>query len=326
MDDRPTFPVLAGQKGLATAAQLRAAGWTAAQVRHARATAWQVPFPCVYAPHRGPLDATTWLTAAALWAGRRAVLTGTAALRQHGLPVPPARRALFVVPQTGRARARPAVRVVRSWRPVAPVPGPGVVRIAPAGRALADAAAYESPGPADVEAWTIAVLQRGLATPEQLQLELWQRPQARVAAAHQGLEAFRGGAWSRPEVALRTIFDGAGDLPELLTNVGLLDERDGRLIGCPDGYLPSLGVVLQVHSRQHHQGFDDRGGDRWARTVERDSAYAAAGARVLGVSPWTLYTRPALFLARLRQTVALGPAFPMPAVRVVPAPPRGRPG
>lgn len=326
MDERPPFPVIPGQRGLATTAQLRAAGWTPGQVRHARSVSWQAPLPCVYAPHRGPLDAATWLTAAALWAGHRAVLTGTAALREHGLPVPLARRALFVVPQTGRARARGGARVVRSWRLVTPLPSQGVVRLAPAGRALADAATYESLLPADLEALTIAVLQRGLAIPEELQLELWERPEAKVGPARQGLRGFRDGAWSRPEVALRRLAGQVDGLPELLTNVGLVDLRDGRLVGYPDGWIPSLGVVIQVHSRRHHQGFDDRGGDLWARTVEQDSAYAAIGARVLAVSPWTLYNRPAQFVARLRQTVALGPASPMPAVRVVRAPRSGAAG
>ncbi|GGK68963.1 hypothetical protein [Ornithinimicrobium pekingense] len=72
-----------------------------------------------------------------------------------------------------------------------------------------------------------------------------------------------------------------------------------------------------MHSRTYHQGIDDQGGDRWGSTVEKDSDLVAAGVRVIGVSPWTLYTCPARFLTRLRKVVDLGLAGPGPAVRVV---------
>ena len=54
-----------------------------------------------------------------------------------------------------------------------------------------------------------------------------------------------------------------------------------------------------------------------ARTVEKDSVLVAAGVRVVGVSPWTLYVRPERFLSRLRQAVAVGAAGPKPNVRVI---------
>lgn len=324
--DRPAFPVLAGQRGLATYRQLRDAGWSEGQIRHARSTIWQCPFPSVAAPHRGPLDAATLLTASALWAGPRAVLSGTAAMRELGLRVgaTSTSRILYVVPPTGRSKSFGAAKVVRSAREAIGARRLGIATVAPAARALADAAVYERMTDRDLEALAIAVLQRGLSSPEELERELWQRPQVKVAGVRKGLTGFLGGAWSRPEVALRGIVDEAPDLPEMLTNIGLVRLADDELIGYPDGYFPSLGLVCQVHSRQHHQGFDDQGGDRWAGTVEKDSAYVAVGARLLGVSPWTLYAQPRRFLTRLRQTVALGPASPMPAVRVVPAPPRRR--
>ncbi|MFK5645131.1 hypothetical protein ACI3ET_01265 [Ornithinimicrobium sp. LYQ121] len=93
---------------------------------------------------------------------------------------------------------------------------------------------------------------------------------------------------------------------------------DGEVVGTPDGYIEDAGVVVQVHSRQFHQGIDDQGGDTWARTVEKDGDFVAAGVRVVGVTPWTLYSRPARFVTRLRKIVALGLAGPRPAVRVMP--------
>jgi hypothetical protein len=58
-------------------------------------------------------------------------------------------------------------------------------------------------------------------------------------------------------------------------------------------------------------------GDRWASTVEKDAPMVAAGIRVVGVAPWTLFSRPTRFLTQLRQVVALGAPSPAPAVRVV---------
>jgi hypothetical protein len=313
----PAFPSIPGQRGLATYRQLREAGWTESAVRHARTTLWQTPFPSVVAPHRGPLDAPTRLAAAALWAGPAAVLTGVAGLRELDLPVLPSARATFVVPVSGRARATATTRVVRSARPVVPVRRAGCVAIAPAVRSLADAAVHESVRARDLEALAIGVLQRGLGTPDELEAELWQRPRAKVSDVLKGLLGFRGGAWSRPEVALREVVESDPAMPALLTNVRLESSTDGRYLGTPDGYLDEVATAIQVHSRQHHQGFDDQGGDRWASTVEKDAPMVAAGIRVVGVAPWTLYSRPTRFLNQLRQVVALGPPSPAPAVRVV---------
>lgn len=312
----PPFPDLPGQRGLATVRQLLAAGWSTSALRHARRTTWQEPMPRVVAPHRGPVDRPTRLVAAGLWAGDRAVLSGGAALLCHGLTVRRGDRTTFVIPESSRAREHRAVRCIRSLRDVEVAGRLGAVRYVGAGRALADAAVYEVHAREDLEQLAIHVLQRGLATPEGLEQELWERPRARVAPLWKGLEAFVGGAWSRPEAVLRRVVEGAGGFPQLLTNC-VLETSGGVVVGTPDGYFEDAGVAVQVHSRTYHQGIDDQGGDRWAATVEKDSDYVAAGVRVVGVAPWTLYSRPARFLSRLRKVVDLGLAGPRPAVRVV---------
>ncbi|WP_151525444.1 hypothetical protein [Serinicoccus kebangsaanensis] len=314
----PRFPDIAGQRGLATHAQLLAAGWSTPQIRHRRSTTWQTAYPRVVAPHRGPLDADTLLVAAALWAGDRAVLTGLLALRQLGLTTPRLHGAYFLVPDTARARRHGDLELIRTTRPVRVGSRSGIVALTPAARAVAEAAARENLADDALEALTISVLQRGMTSPHELELELCHRPHAEVGAARRGLDAFRGGAWSRPEATLRRIWDSRSDLPPLLTNPRLEHATTGQYLGCPDGYLPRLGAAIQVHSRQHHQGIDDRGADRWAGTVEKDADLVAAGVKVLGVTPWTLYRRPGTFLSRVDALVSLGPPTPMPAVRVVP--------
>ncbi|GAA5161808.1 hypothetical protein [Ornithinimicrobium tianjinense] len=315
-EDR-TFPDLPGQRGLATVAQLLEHGWTTSALREARKTRLQEPLPRVLAPHRGPIDGSTRLTAAALWAGPTAVLTGATALASLGVPAKGLHQATFVIPAHGRARAHRSVQAVRSSRELTVARRVGVRAVAEGARAIADAAVYEQHSADDLEHWTISVLQRGLASPEGLERELYLRPRAKVAAVWRGLAGFVDGAWSRPEVVLREVIEADGGFPALVTNCGLWTS-DGEFIGTPDGYLEEAGTAIQVHSRQFHQGVDDAGGERWGRTVEKDSDYVAAGVRVVGVTPWTLYGKPQRFLNRLRKVVQLGLAAPRPCVRVVP--------
>lgn len=316
LPERP-FPELSGQRGLATTTQLREAGWTTSAVRHARRTRWQEPMPRVIAPHRGKLDQETRLVAIGLWAGPKSILTGGAALHRLGLQFDRHPGAILVIPDGARARSHLRVRLVRSARLPEVATRLGPVSVARGARALVDAAVFEEYRSVDLEHLTISTLQRGVAAPEELERELWIRPRARVGGVWKGLEAFLGGAWSRPEVVLRQIIESSGDLPPLTTNCRLVTD-DGELAGIPDGYFADVGVAVQVHSRRYHQGVDDAGGDQWARTVEKDSVLVAAGVRVVGVSPWTLYVRPERFLSRLRRAVAVGVAGPKPNVRVAP--------
>lgn len=312
------FPDIPGQRGLATVPQLLEAGWTRSALRQARATRWQEPMPRVLAPHRGPLDGQARLAAAALWAGPKATVTGTVALSRLGVKCTRLTGVTFVIPEAGRARQHERVRLVRTARELEVVSRSGPATFVGGARALADAAVYEAHGQEELESLTISVLQRGLTTPELLERELWLRPLAAVSSVWKGLEGFVDGAWSRPEVVLREVVDGDGGFPPMVTNCVLVRVDDGEVVGTPDGYIEDAGVVVQVHSRQFHQGIDDQGGDTWARTVEKDGDFVAAGVRVVGVTPWTLYSRPARFVTRLRKIVALGLAGPRPAVRVMP--------
>lgn len=315
MDDGPVFPSVPGQRGLATYRQVRDAGFTPAQIRHARGKLWQSPLPQVLAPHRGPLDKQTLIIAASLWAGPRAALTGHLALQEHGLHARDPDVATFLVPESGRARQQPLARTIRTTRELPARAPDALVQLVPAVRALADAAQYEELTGDAAEDLAISVLQRSLGTPEQLESELWQRPAVLVEGLRSGLAAFRDGAWSRPEATLRHVVDTVPGLPQMVTNCRL-ETASGEFLAVPDGYIPAAGTAIQVHSRRHHQG-QDATGDRWAATVEHDSDMVAHGVRVVAVSPWTLYRRPQVFVHRLRKVVALGLASPPPDIRVV---------
>lgn len=204
------------------------------------------------------------------------------------------------------------MRLVRSSREIEVAQHVGVLRVADGARALAEAATYEDHRAQDLEHWTISLLQRGLATPEQMEHELWMRTRARVGAVWRGLGAFVDGAWSRPEKVLREQVEGDGRFPALVTHCDLLT-MDGEFIGTPDGYIDEAGTATQVRSRQYHQSVDDLGRDRWASTVEHHTDFVAAGVRVVSVTPWTLYSKPRRSLNQLHKVVQLSLASPRPA-------------
>lgn len=302
MSPAAAFPHIDGQRGLATASQLADAGLSRATVRHAAARDWQQVRPGVYAPHRGPLDGPTRLAAAALWAGRYAVLTGRLALRQHGLRSATAPVALFVVPATARARRDGTVRTVRTGRPV-PVAGHvGCVAVTTVERALVDAAAHEGMPARDLRALALAALQQGRTTSERLAAELL-GPRPGATPVREALDLYRRGAWSLPEGALSDLVGRDPRLPPMLLNVELRTADGGWLIGVPDGFFPSAGVAVQVHSRSFHSGVDERGTDLWSMTVERDGAYAEHDVVCLGVTPTSIHRRPEETLRRIRTVV-----------------------
>lgn len=315
------FPQIQGQRSLATSAQLREAAWTHSAIRHALSSRWQSPLPGVFAPHRARLSALTLLVAASLWAGPGAVLTGVNALRYLGLDVEETGKEkgiLFLVPERCRAREYRGswgrARVRRTARSIPIGTQTEVLLVAQAARAVVDAAVYEARRGTDGEHLAISVLQRGLCTPDELADEMVGRSTEAVEGLKRGVEAFVQGAWSRPEAALRSVVETIPGLPRMVSNVRLVHQ--GRVIGTPDGYIEEAGVVIQVHSRAYHQGIDRQRGNRWARTVEKDGSYAAAGLTVVPVTPWTLYSAPHTFVSLLTSAVREGLKRPAPDIIV----------
>jgi hypothetical protein len=312
----PAFPLIAGQRGLATRAQLRAAGWSDGAIRHLAEVSGQRPFPGVFAAHRGRLSHEELLVGASLWAGAHAAMTGAHALRLLGADVPRLPTTVrFLIPDGLYVPAAPGAEVRRTTR-FPRTRTVGGLRVVSLERALCDASRYRELGPAASEALTISSLQRLLTTPARLAAELAGGRRNGSAAVRAGLAEFRRGAWSPAEVALRRCL--AARPWRFVTNVRLLDD-EGRYVGTPDAYLPDAGLVVQVHSRRYHSGRDDAGHDLWQQTVEADSRYAAVGIVPIGVAPSTLTSAPGRFLATLDAAVAARAGIPSPAVTMEPA-------
>lgn len=297
------FPHLGHQRGLATSAQLRDAGWSGDALRHARDRTIARVLPGVFAPHRGPLDRHSRLVAAYLWAGESAVLTGRVALDRHGLDVPSRGTCLFLVPSTSRARRVDGVQTVRTTRPVQVTAYRDCVPMTGVARALCDAAVYQDLRGPELQALTLAALQRRLTHGDLLAAELAERAHSALTPVRAAVRVFADGAWSLPEAALASLVRADPQLPEYLLNVELWTP-DGQRIGCPDGFFASCGVAAQVHSRTFHDGIDDAGRDRWSATVEKDARFVQHGVVVVPVTPGTIARRPETVLSRLRSTVA----------------------
>lgn len=301
--DRPAFPLIDGQRGLATRRQLMTAGFTRSAISHALHEDWQLPIPGVVAPHRGPLDADTRLAAAALWAGPHAVLTGGVALDRHGLPGASRSEALFLVPSTARDRSAGPVRSVRTTREIVVGKELECVQMVSLERALVDHALRQEPSPRDLKALTLAALQRRLSSVDRIADELeraWTRGGEPIREA---LDSFAKGAWSLPEDALATLFSTASEVRDGLYNKEI-STLDQSIIGTPDVFFPAAGVAGQVHSRQHHSGYAEDGTDLWSLTVEKDAVFAEHDIIVIGVTPRSLAKRPQAVLDRFRNVVS----------------------
>lgn len=284
------FPETQGQCGLATALQLKRAGATPDALAHLAATGRR-GVRGVYAPTKGPWTADVLLRAGLLWAGPQAAPTGGRPLALHGVELPRAPVATrFLVPVSHRSRrsARGYITVRTRAMPATVVRGG--VQVVSLERALVDAGRYAEFTRAELKGLTLAVLQRRLSTDDRLATEIEGGWNAAVPGIREGVLAHRAGAWSVPEAALQAAVERCADLPPMLANPRR-ETLAGEFIGVPDGFFPDAGVVVQVHSRAHHDGVDVDGHDQWAATVERDNEYTCRGLVVVPVTPETIRDR-----------------------------------
>lgn len=309
---RAPLPKLPGMTGfeehadtgrrIASRQDLIAAGVTDAELRR---LAWggRRPMRAVYVERQGELDEDERLRAASIWAGRGTILTGAAALRLHVLTVrrlPPVTR--FLVPMSRRSRSSALGFATLRTRRLPPCLIKRGVAVARVERSLADAARWNELSPRDLKGLAISVLQRGLTTPDRLARELEEGGIDGTAAVRDGVLAFRKGAWSIPEDIVANAVAEDPRFPVMLLNVPL-ETLDGRYIGRPDGYFEDAGVVVQVHSKEFHDGEDEAGRDRWAGTVERDTVYTSHQLTVVPVAPETIEWRLSEFLTTLAEIV-----------------------
>lgn len=298
-----TFPDIPGQRGFATTQQLLKAGASVSHLQHL-VRVGRRPLRTVYSRAPGPWSDADLLLAATLWAGPRSIVTGVHALHLHGFAqghdAPPV--ATLLVPQTCRTRMRAAgyetLRTKRLPRAVMIQD----VRAAPIERALADAMRLRQLTDHQLRGICLAALQNRRTTADRVTREIeCGRPNADGGMVRAVLD-YRRGAWSVPEAQLAAAVREHPTLPAMLLNPRLTT-TDDKLIGKPDGFFPDAGVVVQVHSRQFHEGHDEVEGDRWASTVDHDLDYQTYGMVVVPVTPATIRDDLPRFVDRLSAVV-----------------------
>jgi len=308
------------QFGLITAAQLAEIGVHASTAsRRSLGGMWTRVLPGVHLVDGGMPTRQQREMAALLYAGPDALLTGTSALRHHGV------RALglqevsddvaerpepvhVLIPHQRRRLSTGYVRVERTHRFPAVVIRRRGVAMSSVPRSVGDAA-RRSRRPSDVAALVAEVVQRGLATVPELDEELRVGARRGSGLFRDALMSVSGGARSAPEGDLARLLESAG-IPSVRYNAVLATES-GRHVATSDAWLDDVGLAIEVDSVAHHTSPDD-----FARTLRRNARYAAAGVLVLGVLPADLRDRPSAVLHEVLAARAAAGARPRPRVLV----------
>ena len=267
-----------GQCGLATRQQLLAAGLADQDIRQqVRAGRWQRVLPALYANTTGAITIEQRRVATAMYASPSAQLTGISALTWHGFRHLPSDPFIRPRPAPGTAEFARFIRVHRTHRldPYAKRLERYVV--CSVARAVADACR----GLSDLRA-VRAIVRGGPARPGsgRSTSKSWSWP-ARTGPPCSGARArIDAGARSAPEVDFQQIFASGAQVSQILWNPQL-EAFDGTALPSPDGWMPEVGIALEVDSREYHLSPED-----WERTMRRHNQLASYGALVLHFTPF----------------------------------------
>jgi hypothetical protein len=250
--------------------------------------------------------------AALLYAGSGSMISGLEACRWHGLRnLPDDHRIHVLIPHGRRAFSGASVVVERTRRMPKPVLRDGVP-LAPMTRSVLDACRrFTGPGPA--RALMTEVVQRHRVAPQRLVSELDAGSQRGSAIPREVLKDIVVGARSVAEIDAMRVWERTG-LPRPVWNVVLRNCR-GEYIAIPDAWFEA-GLAWEIDSYEFHFRRED-----YARTVDRNARYAAAGVLVLPTLPNRLRSAPESVAAELIAAHRAAESRPPPTVRATrPAP------
>lgn len=297
------------QAGLISAAQLDAIGIPRSTLSRRIRTGgqWRRVLPGVYQVTAGPLTLDQREHAGLLFAGRDAVITGATGLRLRqieNLPEAPQIAPVHLSIPVERHRKSAGFAIVeRTKRP----PVPSTVRglpVAPLARCIVDAGRRLT-SRQSTRAFTLEAIQRGLVDVNAIERELRQAQRRGTALLRECLDEARAGVRSAPEAELR-VHMLRGGAPPTLWNPTLC-WPDGQFLAQPDGLIVESMTVLEVQSAQHHSR-----GQKWTGTLNRATAYSAAGLLVVHVIPAEMRRNPSLTLRMIELTHEEGLRRPRP--------------
>ena len=312
LDAKSLDKVLDQQKLVITRAQALALGVSASDL-HRRAQAdgrWQRILPGVYLAVTGTPTPDQRDIAALLYAGHGSTLTGTSALRHHGLSAPSTGVLDVIVPAPRQRQNAGFVVIHRTFRLPDQVCYQGPLQFALPARAVADAARMTD-DLAKVRAVVAWAVQTRRCTVDQLVDELWSGPVQGSALLRTALSEVARGVRSVPEADLMSLIV-RGELPMPLFNPRLF--LGDKLLAVPDAWWPDTGLIVEVDSREWHLSPQS-----WEQTMRRHARLTALGILVLHFSPRHIRDEPGEVLDTIRAALSSrGGRFSAP-IRTVPA-------
>jgi hypothetical protein len=263
---------------------------------------WRALLPAVYLALPGTPTQAQWETAAVLYAGPHAMITGAAALRFHEFRVTPRQDVDAVdllLPLRFQRASTGCVRVHRtSHMPAMWIKGPSARRYAFPARAVADTARWLT-DLREVRALVGDAVQNRHCAIAQLADELRAGGTANGALLRMVIAEATDGVRSAPEAELRDLIIKARmPLPFFNPRLYL---PNGKFIACPDAWWPEAGVAIEIDSRRWHLSPDD-----WERTMTRHSDLGQYGIVTLHATPHQLRTAPAPFLRKAANAYKAG--------------------
>ncbi|HTU72464.1 MAG TPA: hypothetical protein VMG38_02995 [Trebonia sp.] len=273
---------------------------------------WRKVLPGVYATTTGVMTDDQRQMAALLYAGKGAVLTGSAAVRRHRLTCPGLNEVQVLVPQGVHVASRDYVQILRTWRMPERTYSTNLIKFAPLPRAVGDAARAMQ-RPEHARAVVCEAVQKGTGcTLEDLVAELKAGPVAGSRLFRAALADLSHGIRSEAERDLKLLIDRT-DLPTPIYNARLY-LCDGTFLGMVDAWWPRAGVGAEVDSRQYHMGAGD-----YSATMARHNRIEGAGVHLFHFLPRDIRPLWPQLLATIRNAIIEGVRRPPLPIITVPA-------
>jgi hypothetical protein len=268
---------------------------------------WQKLLPGVVLLCGTPPTRRQLVEAALLYAGPDAVVTGAEACHRFSLRAAPKDEHVhLLVPHDRKVHSSDYVIIERTRRLPEPVVRDGVP-LAPMARAVLDACRrLRSHEP--VSALLTEAVQRGRLQPAHALSELEHGSPRGTAVPRAVLRDVLAGARSVAEIDAIRVWKRT-DLPEPQRNVRLYGRR-GEYVATPDGWFDDVGLAWEIDSFAFHFSRDD-----YAKTLARNSRYAAAGIPVVQTLPTKLRDEPEAVAAELTAAYQAAASRPRPPVR-----------
>lgn len=274
---------------------------------------WQRLLPGLVLMHNGVPSQRERRTAALLYCGSGSMLTGRAALAEHGYRSSESFSDVHVLITHARRMLSTGFLVVeRTTRLPTPVNRNGLA-CSPLPRALLDAARRSTTTRA-ARALLAEAVQRGDVTPAVLATELDAGSNRGSALPRKVLREVSADVHSTAEADARTLWLGSG-LPTMSFN-RQIETTTGQFIAQPDGWIDEVALAWEIDSLEWHLSPDE-----YEQTLARRARMQNAGIIVLAVIPRQLREAPDRAISDLRAHYELARSRPRPPRRMRPLPP-----